>query len=152
MAGKVTDEAAREEVEMQMTPMIDVTFLLLIFFMCSIKFKLLDGKLAAYLPKDVGVNTTPIDDQMEKIEIQVVRDKRTKIGFYIVVNSRKFRGANMLTDFYRQVRDLHIKAPDVRATVYPGDEIQYGHIIKVVNECLRAQLTQITFRGTPLEG
>jgi len=40
----------------------------------------------------------------------------------------------------------------VRATVYPGDEIQYGHIIKVVNECLRAQLTQITFRGTPLEG
>ena len=41
-----------------MTPMIDVTFLLLIFFMCTLKFKILEGKLGAYLPKDVGVQTT----------------------------------------------------------------------------------------------
>ncbi|MDF1837417.1 MAG: biopolymer transporter ExbD, partial [Planctomycetota bacterium] len=40
---------------MDMTPMIDVTFLLLIFFMCTLKFKVLEGKLTAYLPKDVGV-------------------------------------------------------------------------------------------------
>ena len=45
MTSNSAREAATEEVEMQMTPMIDVTFLLLIFFLCSIKFKLLDGKL-----------------------------------------------------------------------------------------------------------
>ncbi len=39
---------------MEMTPMIDVTFLLLVFFMCTLRFKPLEGKLSAYLPKDVG--------------------------------------------------------------------------------------------------
>ncbi|MFH2001159.1 MAG: biopolymer transporter ExbD, partial [Planctomycetota bacterium] len=69
MAGDMSKRAATEEVEIQMTPMIDVTFLLLIFFLCSIKFKLLDGKMQTYLPKDVGVNSTPIEDELEKIEV-----------------------------------------------------------------------------------
>lgn len=36
--------------------MIDVTFLLLIFFMCTLQFRQLEGKLTAHLPKDAGVN------------------------------------------------------------------------------------------------
>lgn len=59
-----------EEVDMEMTPMIDVTFLLLIFFMVTLKFKTLEGKLSAYLPKDVGVNTTEAEP-IEKVEILV---------------------------------------------------------------------------------
>ena len=38
---------------MDMTPMIDVVFLLIIFFLC-IDFKILEAKLPAYLPKDKG--------------------------------------------------------------------------------------------------
>jgi len=59
------EEIQKEKHELEMTPMIDVTFLLLIFFMCTLKFKTLEGKLAAYLPKDVGVNQAdaePIDN------------------------------------------------------------------------------------------
>ena len=53
-----------------MTPMIDVTFQLLIFFMLTIEFKILEGKLAAYLPKDVGVNTSDAEPK-EKVEIRI---------------------------------------------------------------------------------
>ena len=56
--------------ELQMTPMIDVTFLLLIFFMCTLKFKVLEGKLGAYLPKDVGVNTSQAEP-VEKVDIRL---------------------------------------------------------------------------------
>ena len=59
-----------EEVEMEMTPMIDVTFLQLIFFMVTLKFKTLEGKLSAYLPKDVGVNSTEAEP-IEKVEVLV---------------------------------------------------------------------------------
>jgi len=52
-----TKRIAADEAELEMTPMIDVTFLLLIFFMCTIKFKSLEGKLAAYLPKGQGLST-----------------------------------------------------------------------------------------------
>ncbi len=61
-------DIAQEKIEMEMTPMIDVTFLLLIFFICTLKFKTLEGKLAAYLPKDVGVNQSQAEP-IEKVEI-----------------------------------------------------------------------------------
>ena len=67
---------AEEECEMEMTSMIDVTFLLLIFFMCTLKFKTLEGKLAAYLPKDVGVNTSEAEP-IEKVEILIRADQST---------------------------------------------------------------------------
>lgn len=66
----ILSDIAEEEIEMEMTPMIDVTFLLLIFFMLTIKFKTLEGKLSAYLPKDVGVNTSEAVPK-EKIEISI---------------------------------------------------------------------------------
>ena len=34
--------------------MIDVTFLLLIFFMCTLHFTTLEGRLSAHMPKDAG--------------------------------------------------------------------------------------------------
>ncbi|HJP00962.1 MAG TPA: biopolymer transporter ExbD [Planctomycetota bacterium] len=75
MAKKKKKESAlavfsKETCDLPMTPMIDVTFLLLIFFMCTLKFKTLEGKLAAYLPKDVGVNQSDAEP-IEKVEITI---------------------------------------------------------------------------------
>ena len=56
-------DLGRDECEMEMTPMIDVVFLLLIFFMCTLRFKTLEGKLAAYLPRDAGVNPWQVEPQ-----------------------------------------------------------------------------------------
>ncbi len=42
------------EVETDMTSMIDVVFLLLIFFMLATKFKMPEGTLRSYLPKIVA--------------------------------------------------------------------------------------------------
>jgi biopolymer transport protein ExbD len=43
-------------VKSDLTPMIDVTFLILIFFMLTIQFRTLDGKLESRLPKRHGAN------------------------------------------------------------------------------------------------
>lgn len=76
--GKKLSELNEEKCELEMTPMIDVTFLLLIFFMCTLKFKVLEGKLAAYLPKDVGVNQMDAEP-IEKVEV-LVRLKKDASG------------------------------------------------------------------------
>ena len=44
-----------EESELDMTPMIDIVFQLLIFFLLSAKFIALEGQLSSYLPKDRGL-------------------------------------------------------------------------------------------------
>ena len=70
MTKKLLRAIAEEDHELEMTPMIDVTFLLLVFFLCTLKFKTLEGKLAAHLPRGVGVN--PIDPALfEKVEIGI---------------------------------------------------------------------------------
>lgn len=47
----MTSKVKPEEVKGNMTAMIDVVFLLLIFFMCAAKFKTLENKLDINLPK-----------------------------------------------------------------------------------------------------
>ena len=62
-------EDAQEEVKPDMTPMIDVVFLMIIFFIC-IDFKVLESKLPAYLPKDKGSQSTVVEPQ-EQLSIGV---------------------------------------------------------------------------------
>lgn len=42
-----------------MTSMIDVVFLLLIFFMCATKFKVPEGSLRSFLPRERGQSVAP---------------------------------------------------------------------------------------------
>ncbi len=44
-----------DDAEISMTPMIDIVFQLLIFFLLAAKFIALEGQLSAYLPKDRGL-------------------------------------------------------------------------------------------------
>jgi biopolymer transport protein ExbD len=64
---------AQEEVKPDMTPMIDVVFLMIIFFIC-IDFKVLESKLPAYLPKDKGSQNTVVEPQ-EQLSIKIYVDK-----------------------------------------------------------------------------
>ena len=69
---------AQEEVKPDMTPMIDVVFLMIIFFIC-IDFKVLESKLPAYLPKDKGSQNFKVEPQ-EQLSIKVyVENKGTPI-------------------------------------------------------------------------
>ncbi len=156
--GAKNKEMAESTFELDMTPMIDCVFNLLIFFLCNINFKLLEGKIPAYLPKDVGVNATPIDKQLEKIEIQITRgnqtiDKKTpwvwtEGQITIRVQSKKMAG---LKEFYETISKVHAANPEAKATLYPGKGTLYIDAVKVINECLRARFTDITFAGTPMD-
>lgn len=137
-----TDEGS----ELQMTPMIDVTFLLLIFFLCSIKFKILDGKLSTYLPKDVGVNVSMMDDRevLENIEVQLGLNHRAIHGFSLRLNGVMY---NDMRSFFVKAKWFAERDPNMRTTIHTEEGIEYGHVVKTVNELLRAGLTHISFVG-----
>jgi biopolymer transport protein ExbD len=154
MAVQSSKEEATKETTMEMTPMIDVTFLLLIFFLCTIKFKILEGKIPAYLPKDVGVNSTPIDKELEKIEIHIRRTDTsididtswewTENQISIHIGPKRVKG---LREFYDIIKKTHQNNPEAKATIYPHPGTVYIDAVKVVNECLRANFLDITFAG-----
>jgi len=155
---------AQEESKLEMTPMIDVTFLLLIFFMCTIKFKTLEGKLSAYLPKDVGSNTTEAEPK-EKVEIQLkVLNPGTKLspdeksawdpatGDRFVFGSDRsvqYRvGPKKTLDLVvleQQLAALHAADPDRGCTIDARPGIVYGDVVGVLDAALATDFTDITF-------
>ena len=57
-----------------MTPMIDIVFQLIIFFMLTLKFKEIDRRIDSALPKDRGMAaTSDFPEEFEKIKIKVFR-------------------------------------------------------------------------------
>ena len=160
-------ELSESKVELEMTPMIDVTFLLLIFFMCTLKFKTLEGKLAAYLPKDVGVNQSDAEPK-EKVEILMrVRNQGTKykdlgkgkLGPYnddgrfvygddrVVEYSVGIMKTTKLTQIEARLKELHASDPERPATIDARPGTVYGDVIKVLDVALSAEFTDITFVG-----
>ena len=61
---------AQEEAKADMTPMIDVVFLMIIFFIC-IEFKVLESKLDAFLPTDKGSQSTVVEPE-EQLSIKIL--------------------------------------------------------------------------------
>ncbi len=64
----VVEEVSREH-EQDMTPMIDVVFLLIIFFLC-IDFRVLEAKLPAYLPRHGS--GTEATDPVQQLHVGIV--------------------------------------------------------------------------------
>lgn len=62
-------EASEEASPLNMTPIIDITFLLLVFFMCTLKFKTLEGRLVSYFPTERGMARSQITPVAEDLEI-----------------------------------------------------------------------------------
>jgi biopolymer transport protein ExbD len=160
-----------EECELEMTSMIDVTFLLLIFFMCTLKFKTLEGKLAAYLPKDVGVNSSD-DPPIEKVEVTLrVLNEGNKIEpkredtdpdipwdgepgtRYIYDATRRVeyaigpRRTRDLEEVSRVLSQLHEADTERPATIDARKGIVYEDVVKVLDAAILAKFDEVTFVG-----
>ncbi len=159
-----TTEYAKEETKMDMTPMIDVVFQLIIFFMCNIKYKTLEGRLDAYLPKDVGVNSGAAA-QIEKVEILIKvvqpgerRDPRDlaqpwsgKGRFEYVGRQLSYqigpRKTSDLGEVAKILKELHRQDPERKSTLDCRQGTVYSDMIPVLDVTVDAGFTDITFVG-----
>jgi len=164
-------ELASEECKLEMTPMIDVTFLLLIFFMCTIKFKTLEGKLEAHLPQNAGPGPTaqPEPESLE-VRVEVVAPGRKidadahKAGrieawdgvseFMLLDHVVRYRlgretyadsiaGRAALTDRIRAARAVQ---PDRRLVLTPLWGTTQGDVVELLDEFAVAGLTEVSIK------
>jgi len=165
-------DIAQEEIKMEMTPMIDVTFLLLIFFLLTLKFKVLEGKLSAYLLKDVGVNTQQ-SDPIEKVEVYInVIKSGTKVfpanneqkGQPFVFDPKEpearfeYNGRVVeyglgpkrtkdLKKLYKWVKEAHEQDDESPSTIHTFPDCVYGDVVPVLDNLVDAGFEKITFAG-----
>ena len=166
------------ELGIDMTPMIDVTFQLIIFFMCNIKFRMLEGKLQTYLPKDVGVNPTQHESVLEKIDVRIVRTvAKNDLRLDDLKNFKSWADAGGTTmdqiqillqgtpvkdlDTLRaQLDQIRLRMPPpadprdedtLKMNLEPMPGVLYEDVVQVVDVALAAKFTSLTFRGVPID-
>jgi biopolymer transport protein ExbD len=140
-----------EELGLQLTPMIDVIFQLLIFFMVNIKFRTLEGLLKAFLPPASAV---PTSDPEKKKKIVIDVQELTGGGVLISLNKEPLGGADdkerydVLYQRLRGVRETFAGEKMPPVIINAGMEVQYRYVVKALNACGKAKIEDVMF-ATP---
>jgi len=125
-----------EEAEGCFTSMIDVVFLLLIFFILQ-PFKEPDMRMLAYLPKDVGGGSSAADI---KPTIQlIIAGKGDRVQF--MVNDAACRGG-YLAPRIQQISGGDLETP---VAIKPHPEVNFQHIMTALDQCAIAKMQNVTF-------
>lgn len=144
-------EASDNPVGINVVPMVDVIFCLCLFFMCSLKFKQLEGKIETWLPKDRGVEQTPPD----KIVLEEIRvfmrwqDNQTTIK---VGNRSPARSDQELMQTILQMTNDYKKLgkTDFPVLIDALGDVPWRDVIHVLDLCKKEKLERIEF-AAPIE-
>jgi len=141
MAGGAAED---NPVYMNIVPLVDVIFCLCVFFMCSFKFKQIEGAFDSWLPRDKGMSGTPGDIQEIRIAMYWESDRqrvRRQFGHRVVENDEELlslmQGAD--EDFKRKGK---LNAP----VIIDGDpRVPWSEVVKVINLAKRIPIDNIEF-------
>ena len=124
------------------TPLIDIAFLMLIFFM-ALPYKSLDRKLEAHLPRGEGFEPRVLDrDEPDpKVEIRV---RRTADGHRFRVGVHEVREAAGLIPVLRQL------GVGYRYEIHADSAAAWQGVVQAVDVLRALEYPQINFRGCPL--
>ncbi len=132
--------------EMNMTPMIDVVFQLIVVFLCSMKFKTLDQKIEAFLPKDVGLSNAPA------VTAEVVTTVgETDTAVYILDSKLGMSSASGIWGALQtRLKDFKGKDDKVKGEIDAAPDVPHGDVIAALDSFVASGLTNVVFKGTQL--
>lgn len=151
---------------MNLTPMIDVVFQLLVFFLLSLRFQTVDERVETQLPEDGFQVDVQWKEALPTIEAKLFRrgafrSARTvvRLGgetFDLPAEEGPPRTA-ALERVRARIESLHAsqdRRADTRgeiATPLPsGARVPHGDVMAVLDAYLRAGVTEVVFEGAPV--
>ncbi len=142
MAINASDAGEEDELELKMTSMIDVVFLLLIFFLVTLKIPKEEAFIETRLPeaKGAGQVTAPEEEkdrqEFQDIKLSLRKDPTSgKVKTY--VGGQRMRGPGQLASrlkMFRKIKD------DGRVVVQCGDGVPYKDLVEAISVVQAIQL------------
>lgn len=132
-------------VAINVIPMVDVIFCLCVFFMCSFKFKQLEGKFDSWLPRNKGSEGSP-QSEIQEIRIAMFWDEQTsKVRRQF--GMRTVDDDTQLNELIRgSYEDWKAKGkPDVPVIIDGDERVPWEEVLKIVNIAKGLQIDNIEF-------
>ena len=132
-----------------LTPMIDIVFQLLLFFLLACQFRMDEGHIAANLP-DLSGKPPPTTIPVEPIDItlEAMDDK----GISVLIKIENTNVAPMTTAEELYAYLIAIKsssgkeAEDVPVTIKPLGNVRWVHVVNAFNQAVRADYKKVGFK------
>lgn len=175
MSLKQLKKELQAPMEMNMTPMIDVSFLLIIFFIC-LPMKLLEGKIQAFLPTDKGINPTPTEPPLEiKVSVHIVaRNEQPTMYpppppqgvtdtvprstqnvptiFRYKIGNDEVSDVRAVYDYIKRAYTAVKDTPNAKITgeIKAGHKVPHKYVVAVLNKFAEAGMEKVDFYGTAI--
>jgi biopolymer transport protein ExbD len=129
--------------EFQIAPMVDVIFILILFFMCSAGATKVENELSLKLPGRISQ-----DQPMRMLDEQIIEIEED--GKIILNNQQMDTSALSATlQRYKAISDDSKSGTVI--TILTARNTKYQRIIDVLNECAAAKIESVTFMTRPDE-
>jgi len=134
-----------ENLQFQIAPMIDVIFILILFFMCSAGAVKTEKHLASSLPGTAATDA-PVEIPDEQL-IQITRAGQ------VLLNDREFDAGGkshempqLLATLQRFRQAAEAGKTQAMVTITPQAYANYQRVIDVMNVCAAARIKNVSFR------
>jgi len=133
-------------VNINITPLVDIIFCLCVFFMVSFKFKQLEGKFDAWLPKEKGFEGMPLKAVIQEIRVALFWDDKNlkvvrKMGTRFVPENDQLQ--QLISESYQDFKRLN--KPDIGLTIDADTRVPWESIIDVMNVGRKAGVNKVEF-------
>jgi biopolymer transport protein ExbD len=150
--GKTGSQGSAEDIKLQITPMIDVTFLLLIFFML-LPFRSLERKVAAFLPKDRGLAKTKIKlEEKPKITVELKRKRTERITRVKLLDQEIGSGMEGLALLKTRIKAIANANDELPGEINAWAWVPHRDVVQAIDAFMLAEVKDLTFVGAPPPG
>lgn len=122
--------------KLNMPAMVDIVFLLLIFFMCTSSLTHPEQSLASQMARPTSSRQKDNDSRAARIKVRAVSD-----GVLIELNKQICKDFESLYDNLRRRRETE----DIRVIIEGQSNVPYRYMVAVLDTCYRANVTQVAF-------
>jgi biopolymer transport protein ExbD len=134
---------AEGNLEFQIAPMVDVIFILILFFMCSAGATKVENELSLRLPGRLSQ-----DQPLRMLDEQIIEIEESG---QIVLNDLQMEASALRATLqrYKTMSDDSKSATVI--TILTAKNTKYQRVIDVLNECAAARIESVTFMTQPDE-
>ncbi|MCD4698978.1 MAG: biopolymer transporter ExbD [Phycisphaerae bacterium] len=138
---------ASTAIQPPLTPMIDIVFQLLLFFLLACQFRMDEGQIAANLPDISGpppriISVEPID-----ITLRAAGSENRGVLITVQHTDAPLTTAEELHNYLLQMKRRHgNKADEVPVTIKPLGNVRWMHVVNAFNQAIRADYKKVGFK------
>lgn len=135
-------------VGINVVPMVDIIFCLCVFFMCSFKFKVLEGHFDAWLPKDLGNGPMTTEPQEIRVALSWDAAHQTTVrqfGQRLVGGDEEL--AALLSSAHADC--VQIGKADTPVTVDGDERVPWDQVVGVIDTAKRVGIARFELARGP---